>query len=177
MRRGNEVSEKWDRRFLDLAKFVAGWSKDPSTKVGAVIVRPDRTVAAIGYNGFPRGVLDHEARYADRDQKYPMVVHAETNAIINSRESLEGCTLYVTALPPCAQCAGVIIQRGITRVVIDQKKELPENWKKQFEISSTMFQEAGVAVAVVPEVKQKLANDNTTEAATTAKATSPKIAG
>ena len=165
MSKSNGVSEKWDQRFLDLAKLVASWSKDPSTKVGAVIVRPNRTVAALGYNGFPRGVLDHEERYADRDQKYPMVVHAEMNAIINSRESLEGCTLYVTPLPPCAQCAGVIIQRGIARVVIEQKRELPENWKKQYDISSTMFRETSVAVAVIPELKQKLANDNTEAAA------------
>ena len=146
MPKTNEASEKWDRRFLDLANFIAGWSKDPSTKVGAVIVRPDRTVASMGYNGFPRGVLDHEERYADREQKYAMVVHAENNALINSRESLEGYTLYVTPLPPCTQCAAAIIQRGIARVVVDQKKDVPENWMKQFEISNTMFQEAGVAI-------------------------------
>ena len=146
MPKTNEASEKWDRRFLDLANFIAGWSKDPSTKVGAVIVRPDRTVASMGYNGFPRGVLDHEERYADREQKYAMVVHAENNALLNSRESLEGYTLYVTPLPPCTQCAAAIIQRGIARVVVDQKKDVPENWMKQFEISNTMFQEAGVSI-------------------------------
>jgi len=146
MPKTNEASEKWDRRFLDLANFIAGWRKDPSTKVGAVIVRPDRTVASMGYNGFPRGVLDHEERYADREQKYAMVVHAENNALINSRESLEGYTLYVTPLPPCAQCAAAIIQRGIARVVVDQKKDVPEIWIKQFEISNTMFREAGVSI-------------------------------
>jgi dCMP deaminase len=163
MTKSNGVNAKWDRRFLDLAKLVSGWSKDPSTKVAAVIVRPDRTIASIGYNGFPRGVLDHEDRYADRDQKYAMVVHAENNALLNSRESLEGCTLYVTPLPPCTQCAAAIIQRGISRVVIDQKKDVPENWKKQFEISSTMFQEAGIAVAVLREPPSK-ANDNSAAA-------------
>ena len=150
---------------MDVAKLAASWSKDPSTKVGAVIVRPDRTVASIGFNGFPRGVLDHEDRYADRETKYAMVVHAENNALLNSRESLEGCTLYVTPLPPCTQCTAAIIQRGIMRVVIDQKKEVPENWKKQFDISRTMFQEAGVAVVVVPESKPKRANDNSDAAA------------
>jgi dCMP deaminase len=155
MPKSAEVSEKWDRRFLDLAKFVAGWSKDPSTKVGAIIVRPDRTVACVGFNGFPRGVLDHENRYADRETKYAMVVHAETNAIMNSRESLEGYTLYVTPLPPCTQCAAAIIQRGITRVVIDQKKAVPENWRKQFDISNTMFREAKISVVVIPEVKKQ----------------------
>lgn len=160
MSKNNGTTEKWDRRFLELANHIATWSKDPSTKVGAVIVRSDRTVAAIGYNGFPRGVLDHAERYADRDQKYPMVVHAETNAIINSRESLEGCTLYVTPIPPCSTCTGLIIQRGITRIVIEQKKD-PEKWKKEFEIARTMLQEAGVSVVMIQEPRQRKTNDNT----------------
>ena len=150
------VSDKWDRRFLELANFVAAWSKDPSTKVGAVIVRADRTVASMGFNGFPRGVLDREDRYADRATKYAMVVHAENNALINARQSLEGYTLYVTPLPPCTQCAAAIIQCGIARVVIEQKEaaaankdKLAADWAKQFEISATMFEEAGVKVAVV----------------------------
>jgi dCMP deaminase len=82
--------DKWDGRFLDLAVFVGDWSKDPSTKVGAVLVRPDRTIAGLGFNGFPRGVLDHPERYDDRPTKYEMVVHAEMNALLSSRESLEG---------------------------------------------------------------------------------------
>src|SRR5450759_3287372 len=87
MSKNANVSDKWDRRFIELARFVADWSKDPSTKVGAVIVRPDRTVAALGYNGFPRGVLDHSERYDHRPTKYEMVVHAELNSILNTRES------------------------------------------------------------------------------------------
>ena len=94
------ASEKWDGRFLDLATFIAEWSKDPSTKVGAALVRPDRTIAAVGFNGFPRGVLDHVERYEDRPTKYEMVVHAELNALLSSRESLEGYTIYVAPLPP-----------------------------------------------------------------------------
>ena len=80
-------SEKWDGRFLDLATFIAEWSKDPSTKVGAALVRPDRTIVSVGFNGFPRGVLDHAERYQDRSTKYEMVVHAEMNALLSSRES------------------------------------------------------------------------------------------
>jgi dCMP deaminase len=95
---------KWDTRFLDLAALVASWSKDPSTKVGAVIVRPDRTVASLGYNGFPRGVADTESRYEDRETKYQLVVHAEANAIISAGESVKGMTMYGT-LFPCCDCA------------------------------------------------------------------------
>ena len=143
-------SEKWDGRFLELATFIAEWSKDPSTKVGAAIVRPDRTVAAVGYNGFPRGVLDHAERYQDRSTKYEMVVHAEMNALLSTRESLEGYTLYVAPLPPCSQCAAAIIQRGIRRVVIAMPAELPEVWAQKWAISSTMFGEAGVEIGVLP---------------------------
>lgn len=142
--------DKWDARFLDLALFIAEWSKDPSTKVGAVLVRPDRTIAALGFNGFPRGVLDHPERYDDRPTKYEMVVHAELNALLSSRESLEGYTLYVTPLPPCSQCAAAIIQRGIRKVVIAMDKELSENWAKKWQVSSTMFSEAGLSVCIFP---------------------------
>lgn len=143
-------SDKWDLRFIELAGFVAQWSKDPSTKVGAVIVRPDRTVAAIGYNGFPRGVLDHSQRYEDRAQKYEMVVHAELNAILNSRESLEGFSLYVTPLPPCSQCAAAIIQRGIGRVVVAVRGNLQPIWIDKWKVSKTMFSEAQVGVVELP---------------------------
>ena len=109
--------EKWDQRFLELAVTVSTWSKDPSTQLGAVIVRPDRTIASIGYNGFPRGVDDDEARYADREFKYEAIVHGEMNAILAAREPLHGYTLYVWPLPPCSRCAAMIIQTGIKRVV------------------------------------------------------------
>jgi dCMP deaminase len=160
MKKTSEGSAKWDDRFIKLAQFVGAWSKDPSTKVGSVIVRPDNTVAAMGYNGFPRGVLDHDSRYADKATKYEMVVHAEINALLNSRESLEGCTLYVTPLPPCAQCAAAIIQRGIKRVVVAPKRDLPPIWAEKFAISKTMFSESGIAVCELPEPARQEANDN-----------------
>jgi dCMP deaminase len=106
---------KWDLRFLALAENVATWSKDPSTKVGCVIVRPDLTVAGVGFNGFPRGMCDHEELYQDRETKYSRTIHAEVNAVLNSSET-EDCTAYVTA-PPCTNCALVLIQSGISRVV------------------------------------------------------------
>lgn len=158
----NTRIDKWDGRFLDLANFVAEWSKDPSTKVGAVLVRPDRTIAALGFNGFPRGVLDHPARYDDRPTKYEMVVHAELNALLSSRESLEGYTLYVTPLPPCSQCSAAIIQRGIRKVVIAMNKDLPETWAKKWAVSSVMFSEAGIAVRILPERKKKRSSQKRT---------------
>jgi len=135
---------RWDRRFLDLAAHIGAWSKDPSTKVGAVIVRPDRTIASIGYNGFPRGVDDLPERYDDREQKYLMVVHAETNAILAASESLRGYTLYVHPLCPCSTCAASIIQAGIARVVTVQPTTILERWKASFDATQTMFAEAEV---------------------------------
>lgn len=136
---------KWDDRFLDMATHVGGWSKDPSTKTGCVIVRPDRTVASVGYNGFPRGVNDSDERLNDRPVKYAMVVHAEPNAILAAGGSVEGCTAYVTPWPPCSTCAALLIQAGIKRVVApDATDEQKERWGDSFVIASTMLIEAGV---------------------------------
>ena len=132
----------WDDRFLKLAQHIAQWSKDPSTKVGAVIVRPNRTIASVGYNGFPRGVNDDE-RLNDRPYKYAMTVHAEANAILSANERLDGCTLYVTPLSPCSSCASIIIQSGIRRVVAYMPHQ-PEHWADSFAIARTMLDEAGI---------------------------------
>ena len=107
---------KWDLRFLELAEHVARWSKDPSTKAGAVIVRPDRTVCSVGYNGFPRGMRDDPELYSEREVKMDRVIHCEVNAVLSSREPVEGYTLYTTG-PCCSRCAVHMIQAGIRRFV------------------------------------------------------------
>ena len=115
---GAERSDRGDRRFMELADFIAQWSKDPSTKVGAVIVDPrNKRIVSTGFNGFPYGVEDSADRLEDKSVKYEMIVHAETNALMFAGEQANGCVLYVTPLPPCARCAVLIIQSGITRVV------------------------------------------------------------
>ena len=133
--------DKWDQRFLELASMVGQWSKDPSTKVGAVVVRPDRTIASLGYNGFPRGVDD---AYQDREHKLLRTVHAEMNAILSAREPLKGHTIYVTPLCPCANCAAAIIQSGIDRVVATTPAEQRPEWKASFDAAFDMFAQAGV---------------------------------
>ena len=142
---------KWDERFLDLAAHVGSWSKDPSTRVGAVIVRPDRTIASVGYNGFPRGVDD---TYGTRDDKLLRTVHAEMNAILSANEKLTGCTVYVYPLCPCSNCAAAIIQAGITTVVHPLHKPRAE-WEASFMASADMFMQAGVRlVGYQIEVRQ-----------------------
>jgi dCMP deaminase len=111
------ASVKWDRRFLGLAAHIATWSKDPSTKCGAVIVRPDRTIASMGYNGFPRGVEDDPLLLENREEKYKRVVHAEMNALLFLREATDGLTLYTWPLPPCCRCAACLGQTSVRRVV------------------------------------------------------------
>jgi len=142
--------DKWDQRFMDLANFVAAWSKDPSTQVGAVIANPHtKRVVSMGYNGFPSGVGDHDHRLKNREKKYEMIVHAETNALLFAGPAAENCTLYVTPLPPCARCGVVIIQAGIQRVVAPIPNKSKKHWNTQSEISEQMFAEAGVELEYV----------------------------
>ena len=139
------LSNKWDKRFLEMAKQVASWSKDPSTQVGAVAVR-NRTVIAQGYNGLPRGMKDTHDRLTVRPLKMKMIVHAEMNAIYNAAEngvSLKDSTIYVIGLPICHDCAKGLIQAGISRVVTPEQ-EIPENWQDSISSSISMFKEAGV---------------------------------
>jgi dCMP deaminase len=144
------VTMKWDLRFFELAYLVASWSKDPSTQTGAVIVRPDRTVASIGYNGFPRGCDDDPALYADRPTKYARIVHCEMNAILSAREPLRGYTLYTYPFMSCDRCAAHVIQAGITRCVapIATADQL-ERWGDAFKKSTALFGEAGVTVEFI----------------------------
>lgn len=141
------MADKWDERFMDLADHVASWSKDPRTKVGSVIVDHKKRVVSMGYNGFPRGVCDHEDRYHDRPTKHLLVSHAERNALDNAPLSVEGCTLYCT-LEPCVDCAKGIIQKGIARVVTKaHDREDTFHWKE----ARMMFEEAGVSIEWLTE--------------------------
>ena len=139
--------DKWDFRFLALAEHISGWSKDPSTQVGAVITHTrSKRVVSMGFNGLPAGVEDTEDRLADRETKYEMVVHAEQNALMFAGDRAEGCTLYVHPLPPCARCAVLIIQSGIVRVVCDQPDFEHQRWGEQAKIADALFREAGLEV-------------------------------
>lgn len=144
-----DALSKWDERFMELAMHVAEWSKDPSTKVGSVIVAPDRRIMSLGYNGFPRGVADLEERLNDRPTKYAFVAHAERNALDNVDSSMRGCILYST-LQPCAECTKSIVQRGITKVVtLIDKKRAADHYATFLKYSLVMMKEAGVEVVLI----------------------------
>lgn len=136
-------SQKWDLRFIELAKLVGSWSKDPSTKVGAVIVDDYNRIVSVGYNGFPQGIEDND-RLQDRDTKYKIVVHGEINAILFANKPVEGCTLYTIPFEPCPRCAGLIIQSRIKRIV--SPKNTNSRWENDFKISRLLFAEAGITV-------------------------------
>ncbi len=144
---------KWERRFIELCKHIATWSKDPSTQVGCVIVDDDKRIVGMGYNGFARGVRDFDERYNDRAQKYPRVVHAEPNAILNATGSVKGCTLFAWPLNTCATCAALIIQAGIKTVYYRRDTDASrEVWKQEWELARQMYQEAGVQVLLLEGV-------------------------
>lgn len=143
--------QKWDRRFLEMAALVASWSKDPSTKCGAVIVRPDRSVASVGFNGFPRGVDDLPEHLENRDEKYGRVIHAEVNAILAAAEPLHGYTMYTWPPgwgPTCDRCATCVIQSGISRVVHIKVggSGFADRWREAAERGLDMYRRAGVEV-------------------------------
>jgi len=142
------ISEKWQARFIKLAEEISTWSKDPSSRVGAVIVRPDRTIASIGFNGFPRGVEDTQERIANRDTKLLFTIHAEMNAILSAKEPLKDYSIFVWPFQPCAHCAASVIQSGIKEVYCPSNAHLDtyERWRDSFEAALQMFDEAGVAV-------------------------------
>ena len=157
---GYEFSEKWKTFYMRLVYENAAMSKDQSTHVGAVVVGPDKEVRSMGYNSFPRGMIDNDPAKQQRPNKYFFFEHAERNAVYNatlSGTSLKGCTMFTGGIP-CADCGRSVIQSGINHVVIhsgwprngyDLKKGTPEKtdqWTDSLIATWTMFRETGVTV-------------------------------
>lgn len=134
----------WDVYWLNLAQHVSIKSKDPSTKFGAIIVRPDGSLCSIGFNGFPRGMKDNPELYKDREKKYSRIIHSEMNALLLSHdETHQGYTLYTWPFAPCDRCAVHMIQAGIKRFVFpEMPKDKVNRWKKAIEIAEGYMQEA-----------------------------------
>ena len=140
------MANNWDKKYMAMAEHVASWSKDPSTRIGAVAVNDKGQVLSTGYNGFPRGIKDTTIRLNDRPTKYKYIVHAEMNAIFNATYngvSLDGSTMYVAGLPCCSNCALGIIQVGVKHVVMQGDRN-SERWKESTDFSVELFDESGV---------------------------------
>lgn len=150
------MSERWDNHFLGMALYHSKLSKDPSTKVGSVIIGPDREILSGGFNGFPRGIADTDERLNDRDTKLKLVVHAEMNALLAAARTgmrLKGCTLYLAATdssglvwggPPCTRCTVEIIQVGISEIVSYPVKAVPSKWHDDLALARKLIEEAGI---------------------------------
>lgn len=143
---------KWDKRYMEMAKLVASWSKDPSTQTGAVIVKNNQVIA-VGYNGFPKGVEDTPERLNNRELKYKMIIHCEINAMIGvPKHDLEGATLYTWPFASCSRCAVQVIQAGIKRCVAPPiPEELKERWAEELQLTENMFKEAGIEITYLEE--------------------------
>lgn len=144
--------DKWDLRFLKLARHVATWSKDPSSKHGAVVV-VDRRAIGMGFNGFPPNIEDSKDRLENRDFKYKHVVHAEVNALLNCVTSAAHATLYVTSIP-CIRCMSTILASRmvqIERVVyIEPTEDYLSRWGEDAVLSKAVMEEAMVYYTQVP---------------------------
>lgn len=148
---------RWDRHFLQLCVDHARMSKDPSTRVGAVIVGPELVILASGFNGFPRGIADTDERLNDRDMKNKLVVHAEMNAALAAARigvGLKGSIIYLAATDaasskiwggcPCTRCTVELIQAGISGVVTYPIKNTPSRWHDDILFARGLVEEAGI---------------------------------
>ena len=136
----------WALRFLGMAELVSTWSKDPSTKVGAVIADSSHRIISTGYNGFPRGTVD---KVVPREKKLLRTIHAEVNAILFAARPLHGTTIYVTHIP-CSQCAAKIVQVGISKVICwTPSEDFLFRWLADAEEAQAIFKEAGISLIFV----------------------------
>lgn len=159
------TTNKWDLYFLGLCLHIASMSKDPSTKVGSVIVGPDREIRSTGFNGFPRGIEDSDERLSNREVKLSLVVHAELNAILAAARvgvPIKDCKLYLTATDssgliwggaPCTRCTVELIQAGISEVISWPYKDVPSNWTDDITVAQSLLFEAGVIYREVDNVQ------------------------
>jgi dCMP deaminase len=143
---------KWDRRFIEFAEGVAAWSKGPRKRIGSAIVRPDRSIASLGYNGPPRGFDDAAFLAMSRDEQHAVVIHAEINAIEQRHEAedLAGYTLYVSPLFPCHKCAARIVEAGISRVVAYCGHISPD-WRESAQQAEAVLIAAGVSCLFITD--------------------------
>ena len=142
---------EWINYFLGIAEQIKLKSKDQSTQIGAIIVGKDKEIRSTGYNSFPRGLDDNRPERQERPVKYFYMCHAEVSSIVNAARvgtPIDGCTIYITSGPPCADCAKAIINSGIKKVYCKKicTTKNREKWDKSQSIALEMLKECGVDV-------------------------------
>jgi dCMP deaminase len=152
----SSTPNKWNNHFLEIALLNAKMSKDPSTKVGAIITTREHDFISAGFNGLPRKLKDTEERLNNRELKLKLVVHAEMNSILAAAKlgiKLNDCTMYIAATnndgsiwggPPCSRCLVEILQTGITKIVTYNRKQVPSRWKEDLDFSMSLIDEAKI---------------------------------
>jgi len=138
----------WNKRFMELVRFISQWSLDPKRKVGSVIVDDDHMVISMGYNGIPRNCDNEVPERNERPTKYLYYEHAERNALYHAARhgvTVKGCNMYVTDFP-CADCARGIIQAGIKRLIAPQPSFDHERWGESWAAAEAMLVESGVNI-------------------------------
>jgi dCMP deaminase len=141
-------TERWDARFMTMAREIGSWSKDRSRQIGCVIVGPSNEIRSTGFNGFPRGADDRSDYRHERPMKYKWTEHAERNAIYNAARvgiPLEGCRMYIPWFP-CMDCARAIVQSGIRELVCIEPDYADSRWAVDFEEVPKLLLEAQVSV-------------------------------
>ena len=137
---------------MGIARAVSLKSKDKSTKIGAVAVDTGNGIVSTGYNDLPRRIRHTDERH-DRPLKYKCTSHAEENLVAQASRkgvSLMGCRIYITSLPPCPTCARLIIQSGITEVIVDGL-DVPDRWQEDCGIAKEMLEEADIKIRKINE--------------------------
>ena len=153
---------QWDRHCLALALKHSELSKDPETRVGALIAGPHRDIRAMGFNRFPEGIAETAERLNNREEKLQLMVHAERYAILNAARAgiaLEGCTLYLAATddsglvwggPPCTACTIEILPAGIVEIVAYPVKPVPSKWHGNLKFARALLAEKGIRFRELP---------------------------
>jgi dCMP deaminase len=137
---------KWDMRFLSLVDNISTWSKDPSTKVGAVLVDAYNRIVSCGYNGFPRSVRDEAAALDNRPMRLKRTIHAEANCLLfapGRTDAAFSATLYVSR-PACAQCTALALQLTVTRIVASYDADFMTRWADDVREAHRLCEEAHV---------------------------------
>jgi dCMP deaminase len=146
------TAEKWDRRFLQMAQLISTYSKDPSTKVGAVIVAGKVLVSA-GYNGLPASMPDKAEYYDNREEKYSRILHGECNALLFAGRSVKGMTCVTWPFSPCDRCCVLLLQAGISRFVFPQlPADKAERWGDSMAKAKGYIEECGAWWTEYPPV-------------------------
>lgn len=145
MQSKGEREMQWLKYFMTLAKNVSEMSKDPSHKIGAVIVDQNKRIVSTGFNGFAKNIVDSDERLNDKDIKRKLTLHAEENAVSFAKRDLTGCDIYVYGYPPCTHCTSLLIQSGIKCIYYyNPTHKVSEHWKDDFELAETIANEVNI---------------------------------